>query len=146
MHNWLRSSAGGHLAAASVMIKGFESDEDNKRICPAPDYLVLFNPVLDNGPSGYGYERIGKNYKKFSPLHNVKRKNVRPTIILLGENDNLFTVEAAQSFKNIMEKHGARCDLIVYPGETHGFFNQAKYKKETIKEMEKFFRSLDIME
>ena len=51
-------SAGGHLAAATAIISGFDGTE-NTEISSIPAALLLFNPVIDNGPAGYGFERIG---------------------------------------------------------------------------------------
>lgn len=87
-----------------------------------PNVLVLFNPVFDNGPGGYGFERIGEQYKDFSPLHNLK-EGMPPAIVFLGSEDKLIPVETARYFKKVMEKVGSRCKLILYEGEGHGFFN-----------------------
>jgi acetyl esterase/lipase len=81
-------SAGGHLAAATALITDYNESTDNPNISCIPNALVLFNPVFDNGPGGYGYERIGDAYKNFSPLHNIKI-GAPPTIVFLGEKDDL---------------------------------------------------------
>ena len=73
-------SAGGHLAAATALIKDYNESTDNTSISCIPNALVLFNPVFDNGPGGYGYERIGDAYTSFSPLHNIK-SGAPPTIV-----------------------------------------------------------------
>ncbi|MEA3462851.1 MAG: alpha/beta hydrolase, partial [Bacteroidota bacterium] len=65
-------SAGGHLAVATAVIEGFNEEGEDLSVSCIPNALVLFNPVFDNGPGGYGYERIGEQYKDFSPLHNLK--------------------------------------------------------------------------
>ena len=62
-----------HLAAACDLI-GIDEESENKNISTKPAALILFNPVIDNGPGGYGYERIGNKYLEISPLHNVKRR------------------------------------------------------------------------
>ncbi|MEO9892398.1 alpha/beta hydrolase [Aurantibacter sp.] len=140
-------SAGGHLAAGTALIKDYNEDTDNLSIDCTPNALVLFNPVIDNGPGGYGYERIGENYKKFSPLHNIK-KEAPPTILLLGTNDKLIPVETGQYYKKVMEKVGSRCDLILYEGEGHGFFNYRNfnYYKKTLTDVDKFLISLGYLE
>jgi acetyl esterase/lipase len=104
---------------------------------------VLFNPVIDNGPGGYGYERIGNAYKDFSPLHNI-REGAPPTIIFLGTNDNLIPVETAEYYQKVMEKVGSRCELYLYEGQGHGFFNyrNPEYYKKTVFEADKFLQSL----
>ena len=138
-------SAGGHLAAATAFIDGYNEDSDDLTVSCIPDALVLFNPVIDNGPGGYGYERIGDNYKDFSPLHNI-RKGAPPAIFLLGTNDKLIPVETAEYFKVVMEKTGSRCELKLYEGEGHGFFNyrenDLKNFRETVQEVDMFLQSL----
>ena len=136
-------SAGGHLAAATALIKDYNEDADDLSLSCIPNALVLFNPVIDNGPGGYGYERIGDDYKKFSPLHNIK-KGTPPTIIFLGTNDVLIPVETADYYKKVMEKVESRCELRLYRGKDHGFFNYKNFKsyKRTVIEADKFLVSL----
>lgn len=136
-------SAGGHLAAATALIEDYNEASDSHSDKYKPDALVLFNPVIDNGPGGYGYERIGDEYKKFSPLHNIK-KDAPPTLILNGTVDALIPVETVKYYKKVMEKVGSRCDLKLYEGEGHGFFNYGnfEYYKKTLIEADKFLVSL----
>ena len=134
-------SAGGQLAAAAALIDGYNESTDDLSVSAKPDALILFNPVIDNGPGGYGFERIGNEYKKFSPLHNI-HKGAPPTIIFLGTKDKLVPVETAQYYKKVMEKVGSRCDLILYPGAGHGFFNKEEYVEKTLSEADQFLISL----
>jgi acetyl esterase/lipase len=139
-------SAGGHLAAAAATINDYNESTDNTAISCTPDALVLFNPVFDNGPGGYGYERIGEAYKNFSPLHNIK-SGAPPTIVFLGDKDHLVPVETAKYYKTIMEKVKSRCDLFVYEGQGHGFFNykNLEYYKKTVSETDTFLQSIGIL-
>ena len=136
-------SAGGQLAAAAALTDKFNEEKENTSISCKPNALVLFNPVLDNGPGGYGYERIGERYKDFSPLHNI-REGAPPTIIFSGTKDKLVSVPSLNYYKSIMDKLGSRCDLIWFEGETHGFFNYRNFKnyKETITTADAFLQSL----
>ena len=136
-------SAGGHLAAATAIINDYNESTDKSAISCIPNALVLFNPVFDNGPGGYGYERIGEAYKNFSPLHNIK-SGAPPTIVFLGDKDHLVPVETAEYYKTIMEKVKSRCDLFVYEGQGHGFFNykNLEYYKKTVTETDTFLQSL----
>ena len=134
-------SAGGHLAVATALINAYNDKNDDLAISPGPCALVLFNPVIDNGPGGYGYERIGDQYKQFSPLHNIV-KGAPPTIVFLGENDDLIPIQTMRNYKKEMENVGSRCDLFLYPGQKHGFFNQPKFKNNTMYEADLFLSSL----
>ncbi len=140
-------SAGGHLAAATAVVKGFDAPGEDLTIGADPNALVLFNPVVDNGPGGYGYDRVGERYKEFSPLHNIHR-GAPPTIFFLGTQDKLIPVETAKYYKTVMEKVSSRCDLFLYEDQEHGFFNyrNRNYYNRTILEMEIFFTSLGIID
>jgi acetyl esterase/lipase len=139
-------SAGGHLAAATALIKDYNESTDNTSISCIPNALVLFNPVFDNGPGGYGYERIGDAYTSFSPLHNIK-SGAPPTIVFLGEKDHLVPVETAKYYKTVMEKVKSRCDLFLYEGQEHGFFNYKNlaYYKKTVTETDTFLQSIGFL-
>jgi acetyl esterase/lipase len=134
-------SAGGQLAAATALVKGFNDSHDYLSVSCVPNTLVLFNPVIDNGPDGYGYNRIGDKYKEFSPLHNI-RKGAPPTIIFLGNQDKLIPVATAEKYKADMEKVGSKCDLVLYDGEGHGFFNKSEYFSKTVYKADQFLASL----
>jgi len=120
-------SAGGHLAAATATVANFDEDKDKSISC-IPNALVLFNPVFDNGPDGYGYERVKEQYKKFSPIDNIK-KGLPPTLVMLGTKDRLIPVKTAEKFKALAEKVNTRCDLKLYKDQKHGFFNFFKQHK-----------------
>ena len=136
-------SAGGHLAAATAILNEYNENTDTMSVSCIPNALVLFNPVIDNGPGGYGYDRIGDDYKSFSPLHNIKN-GAPPTILFLGTNDDLIPVETATYYQKIMEKVSSRCELRLYEGQGHGFFNykNLEYYKKTVSEADEFLQSL----
>lgn len=140
-------SAGGHLAAATALIHDYEEFTDDWSVSCRPNALVLFNPVIDNGPGGYGYERIGEAFARFSPLHNI-RKGAPPTIFFLGTQDRLIPVETAKYYQKIMERVSSRCELRLYEGAGHGFFNfrNPEYYQATVSEADKFLQSLGYLE
>lgn len=136
-------SAGGHLAAATALIEDYNEDSDNLATSSKPNALLLFNAVIDNGPGGYGYERIGDAFKSFSPLHNI-RKGAPPTILFLGTNDVLIPVETAAYYQVVMEKVESRCEVRLFEGQGHGFFNYTnfEYYKKTLSESDEFLQTL----
>lgn len=140
-------SAGGHLAAACAFVEGFEDTDradDSHRV--VPDALVLFNPVIDNGPEGYGYERVKQHFPAFSPLHNIGSSTPPPTLFLLGTEDNLIPVSTGYQFANRIRAAGGRCDLHLYEASGHGFFNHRDWGNlrfyETLRATERFLASL----
>lgn len=144
-------SAGGHLAAATATVQGLNDPGDDLKINARPDAMVLFNPVFDNGPSGYGYERVGDRYTEISPMHNI-RKGIPPAIVFLGTSDKLIPVETAELFKKKMEEAGSRCDLFLYDGQPHGFFNYRRngdilnpYFIKTVRQTDIFLRSIGFL-
>ncbi|MEP0366343.1 MAG: alpha/beta hydrolase [Cyclobacteriaceae bacterium] len=137
-------SAGGHLAAATATIKGLNEPGEDTTVSSIPNALVLFNPVIDNGPGGYGHERIGDRYEEISPLHNI-RKSMPPTIVFQGTADHLIPVTTAELFKEKIEAVGGRSELFLYEDQKHGFFNKSKSEEHynlTFKETERFLESL----
>ncbi len=137
-------SAGGHVAAATATIEMFNEEGEDDSVSCVPAALVLFNPVFDNGPNGYGYDRVNAYWEDFSPLHNLK-ENVPPTLVLLGTKDNLIPVATAKHYQQKMESLGARCDLILYEDQKHGFFNVIKYE-ETLQAADDFLVSQNLLE
>ena len=136
-------SAGGHLAAFTALVDGTNDPADNLQTSPKPQALLLFNPVLDNGPNGgWSYDRVGGEFKKFSPAHNVGAE-APPTVMFLGTKDDLIPVSTLQSFKKNMKQAGARCELHLYEGLKHGFFNKEPAKADTIGKTEAFLRELN---
>ncbi|MFH4967546.1 alpha/beta hydrolase [Gaetbulibacter sp. M240] len=140
-------SAGGQLAAAAALAEEFNEDTDNLSVSCKPNALVLFNPVLDNGPGGVGYERVGDQFKEFSPLHNIK-KGAPPTIIFQGTDDYLIPVETIKYYQLVMQKVSSRCDLHLFEGKKHGFFNYNKFEnyKKTVSETDLFLQSLGYLD
>lgn len=118
-------SAGGHLAAALATIEGFDDHRDDVDISTQPSALILFNPVIDNGPTGYGYNRVKPYWSEFSPLHNIK-KGHPPTIIFFGTDDKFVPVETAQAYQRAIKDHGGLAELYLYEGHQHAFFNRNK--------------------
>lgn len=138
-------SAGGHIAAAIAAADGFDEPGEDTSVSCRPDALVLFNPVIDNGPGGYGHDRVSEYWRAFSPLHNIDSQTP-PTLVLLGTNDHLIPVKTAKEYKRRMEAVGVRCDLKLYEDQRHGFFNQGKkdsnYYDKTVRDMDAFLGSL----
>ena len=102
------------------------------------------NPYLfDNGPGGYGYDRVKDYWQAISPMHNIS-ETTPPTSVFFGTKDKYVPVETAKKYKALMEKCGRRCDLHLYEGQTHGFFNykNTEFYTKTVIEMDRFLTSL----
>lgn len=138
-------SAGAHLSAVTALVTGFDEPGEDAAISARPQALILYNPVLDMGPGGYGYKRVGERYREFSPIHNIA-PGAPPTLILCGTADNISPVKMLNEFKTAMEQAGSRCELRLYEGQPHGFYrkseSEGKYYNLTIKEIDDFLHSL----
>lgn len=138
-------SAGGQVAAAAGTLDAFDAPGEERSVSSRPQALVLFNPVIDNGPGGYGHDRIGDRYPDFSPLHNIDERTP-PTILFLGTADALIPVDTAQRYRQAMEDAGVRCDLQLYDDQPHGFFNYRDgtniYYYRTVRAADLFLKSL----
>ena len=122
-------SAGGHVAAATGMCDGLdEASEAKSPVSSKANALLLYNPVYDNGPKGYGHDRVKKWFPAISPAHNIS-KDDPPTIVFLGSKDDLIPVATGEKFDKDLKAHGVRSEFHVYEGQGHGFFNDYKSKK-----------------
>ena len=141
-------SAGGHVAAAVATVPNLNEPSESTEISCVPNALVLFNPVYDNGPEGYGYDRVKDRYLEISPLHNI-REGMPPAIVFLGTKDNLIPVAIAKAFQKKMRDVGSRSELMLFEGEPHGFFNfgrgDGSNYKSTVAAMDEFLASLGFL-
>src|SRR5262245_49612855 len=135
-------SAGGHLAAFVGLADGIDDPQDDKTVSAKANALVLFNPVFDNGPEGgWGTARVGDRIKELSPAHNISSDDP-PTAIFIGRNDRLIPTATVERFAANMKQAGVRCDLHIYDGQGHGFFNSDPYQTITLVEADKFLTSI----
>ncbi len=133
-------SAGGHVAAATGNCPELEEPGEDTKISSQPDALVLFNPVYDNGPKGYGHSRVQPRWKAISPMHNI-RKGAPPTIVFLGTKDDLIPVATGEEYDRRMKAVGSPSELHLYKDATHGFFNQGRpgdHYADTVVKMDAF--------
>lgn len=140
-------SAGGHLAAATAFVPGFE---ETGGVSSRPNALVLFNPVLVLGPVPEAElpkdvirldsPRFGVPGNEISPYHQLQRGGP-PTIVFHGEADTTVPFASVKLFRDKAASLGVVCELVSYPGQTHGFFNYGRannefYQKTTARMLE----------
>ena len=129
-------SAGGHLAAVAGNIDLFDNSNEDLTISSKPNLLILYNPVLHNGRKWPWID----NPSNASPYDNIS-KGAPPTIILTGTEDKIIPVELIKSYKKRMESIGSRCDLILYEGAEHAFFNRGDDFIDTVFQTDIFLKS-----
>lgn len=118
-------SAGGHLAACTGIIPGFEAANENLKINSKPNAMILFNPVANTMPNGYGFKRLGDRAESISPAHHVVKK-LPPTLIFHGTADTTVPYENITDFQSRMVAAGNTCELMPFEGQGHGFFNYGR--------------------
>ena len=120
-------SAGGHLAACTALIKGYDDKNEDLNVSSVPNALVLFNPVLDlpeafkNTPGETANNWLNRA-SEISPIHHVI-SGAPPTIIFHGTSDQSVPFQQALNFLEIMKKYGNCCEVVPFEGRDHGFFN-----------------------
>lgn len=138
-------SAGGHLAACTGIIPGYDVAGENLKISSVPNAMILFNPVANTMPNGIGIKRLGDKAETISPAHHVVKK-LPPTLIFHGTDDTTVPYETITDFQSRMEIAGNTCEVMSFEGQGHGFFNygrsEHKYYYMTIEKMEEFLTEL----
>ncbi len=115
-------SAGGHVAACTATARGFLESGRNAADYRGPEACVLFNPVLKAGPDTRWFERMEPFYPDISPIDGV-RPGLPPTLVLHGTGDTTVPVDHTIEFAQRMAEAGNRCEVELYEGAGHGFFN-----------------------
>jgi len=122
-------SSGGHLAASTALIDGFDEPNEDLAVSSVPNALVLLNPGLDLPAlfAAIGEEKAIAQFgdwvtrcEHISPMTHV-RPGAPPTIIFHGTADAAVPFEHAQRFAEAMRAQGNRCELVAYDGRSHGF-------------------------
>lgn len=142
-------SAGGHLAAFVGCVDGGDAPDDDVTVSPKSNAMLLFNPVYNNGPDGWGKGRVKERFQEFSPAHNLTADDPA-SIVFLGSKDELIPVATAEKFRDDSRAHGVKSNLHVYEGQGHGFFNSGKddgrWFRATVREADKFLGELGWVE
>lgn len=154
-------SAGGHVAACTGVIEGFDEPNENLALSSRPNAMALFNPAVvlapvDDRPpldpeklAGLP-ARMGTKPVELSPAHHVQGA-VPPTIIFHGKADSTvpyWTVEVFAERINAANPKGSgnRCELVGYPDQGHGFFNHGRGDnanfESTLEHLDEFLTSL----
>lgn len=138
-------SAGGHLAATLGTIDQHDEPGEPTETSVVPNAMILFNPVYDNGPKGWGSGRVKDRYRDFSPAHNIST-DTPPAIVFLGDEDKLIPVATAEAFQEKMKAQGVHSELVIFPGMGHGFFNYGRHDNQpylkTVRAADRFLASL----
>ncbi|MEO2019090.1 MAG: alpha/beta hydrolase [Fuerstiella sp.] len=138
-------SAGGHVAATTGICDGLDDPAENdSEVSSKANALLLFNPVYDNGPEGYGHARVTQWFPAISPAHNIS-KDDPPAIVFFGSEDPLVPVSTSKKFDADLKAVGVKSEVWIYEGQPHGFFNESKSQEsflDTVLKMDVFLVSI----
>lgn len=138
-------SAGGHLAAATASL----ADPEGQDQAPVrPSALVLFNPAVVmadvegvfDAPEQLA-ERFERPLEAMSPYHNLAAGHP-PTLVLHGIADALVPADTAVAYCERIAALGGDCEIVLYGGAPHGFFNRAPHFERTLGQMTRFLERL----
>ena len=117
-------SGGAHIAAAAAMLNGFDEAGEDQSISCSPNALALFNPILDTSKRGFGFDRFPTpDLAKKANLYLAIAPGLPPSVIYHGTHDRVVSFDASYDFAKRMKKKKNACELVVYEGQGHGFFN-----------------------
>ena len=134
-------SAGGHVAACTGIVEGFDEAGEDTSISSVPNAMILFNPVLDTTALGYGLSKVGESRQTdISPCHHV-RAGIVPTLVFHGTADKAVPFENAERFTRLMKEAGNVCQLESFEGKGHGCFNGIHFRPKT-KDLAPYKRSI----
>jgi acetyl esterase/lipase len=147
-------SAGGHVAACTGIIAGFDDEEDSE-ISSVPDTMVLFNPAVElseralpglNETEDDAVIGFNAQMQEISPADHV-RAGLPPTIIFHGTGDQVVLFDCIERFRDAMREAGNRCEVVAFDGKPHAFFNYGREEDNasftaTLRAADRFLASL----
>lgn len=144
-------SGGAHaLTSAAMLEKGFDDADDTVECSPAPNALVLFNPVLDTSKKGFGLDRFpDAGVAKNANLIRAIRPGLPPMLLMHGTADRVVPFAGTYEFAKKCSKKKNFCRLIEFEGQGHGFFNfnlSFEMYEATLMAMDEFFVELGFLE
>ena len=142
-------SSGGHLAAATATLPGFDGGQEGRSLSAKPNALLLFNPVVVVAPvegrfdpSARLRERMSGPLLDLSPFHHVG-DDAPPTLIVHGTEDDSVPFDTVALYCEHVTRMGGVCEVVPYEGAGHGFFNSSPYYELTLQESIRFLESID---
>lgn len=132
-------SAGGYLAAATLLAEFSDAKTDPPGVSAKPNAMVLFNPAFGSGRGENG-EKDARDPEGKGDLRKYVKPGQPACINFYGTEDTLLP--DARRFEQAYKKAGNRCEILTYEGQNHSFFNKPPYKDMTLTEADKFLVGL----
>lgn len=107
----------------------------------------IYNFVNNPGssfPSNNSYQQCYPSCEENSAIFKL-RENPPITLLMHGNNDSTINYQQSVLFANAIVQAGGEAKAIIYPNETHAFFNKDKVQYEDcLYEMVKFLKSIGL--
>ena len=115
------ASAGGHVALCVFLKPNADGD------CRFKGYIG-YNPVVTTAS-----ERFQSLFEGFGTLYDPMTQltaQASPIIIFHGSNDPVVPIDSVRAFQQKAASLGVACEVEVFEGESHGFFNKNRASPE----------------
>ncbi len=136
-------SGGALLVLSAAMIPGVADDPNDPNISCVPDGMALFCPIVDTSRPPIVLEKFPSAEEAYrcSPSRYIG-KHVPPTIIFHGTADRVIPFEPVVKFVNAVKKKSNICELCLFKGRDHSFYNfnvSPEGYDTTLAQMDRFF-------
>ena len=135
-------SAGGHLAACTAMVSGFDDPDDNMNYSTVPQALALHTTPVNPAIDSHFIELLQGKAKPedLSPFHNIKG-GLPPMCMIQGTADQIVPYDSVKTFSKKMQEAGNQCDLHTFEGADH-FSIHATDQARAIRLIDEFVMSM----
>lgn len=138
-------SAGGHLAACTAVVPGFEPA--GATVSSRPNAVVLFNPALNIDElvrDGRAKPAIAREVVEAITPNRFLAAGAPPGVMFFGSADPL--VKGAETYLAKAGPLGVRAELWMAEGQPHGFFNRSPWIQVTARKADEFLAALGYLE
>ena len=139
-------SAGGHIAACTALIEGFNAETDDLEVSAVPNAMVLFNPALNIDELAQKKDAPPETKGMMAAItpNRFIKAGTPPAIMFFGTSDALKA--GADGYLAKAKPLGLRAELWTAEGQAHGFFNKAPWSQLTTKKADEFLVSLGYLQ
>lgn len=104
-----------------------------------PDFSSLEKPelILRREIAGLLTEKQRQSLKVMSPVSYADKKMLPPLLLFHGDQDKVVSYRQSFEYKRRLEKAGNKAELVMVPGQGHGFFQGQIYYDKVIEFFEK---------
>lgn len=133
------AAGGAQVALGTAVLNQLNHEDDPASASARPNAIIVMDACVTNPPEGITPEQwealaIDKYLKADTP----------PLLMIHGELNKQEPAQAAQAFQNKMNPQGLHCDLLLFDGQSEGFFAKELYQ-DVLAEMEFFLISFGFL-